>query len=338
MLLRSGNSTNHTATLFLKDPPTTSRANSLTFFKTNWSHFMSTTPAEVANRYVVASPFSALRQAIKSDADYAWSWHCNVAMSFVDEGVSHETANRGAARFMYSAFDVNTALFGHFTNMEKHWKQTAMKTTETPPAVKVKNALCCELASLPPAFQNAVALSVIEITEDFWNIETKLVDRALCETDETLRQFIPYIVLHNPVDHTYFTYSRGQGSAEARLRGNLSVGLGGHMDELVPDGCTFKSWCLAEGQRELEEEAGITAMLLTDGFDGLLCDPTNPVGRVHVGLLAVVSVNPNIISTLEADVIEHGEWLTLTQLDAAAARLEGWSLATVAYLHTVEGT
>ena len=39
-------------------------------------------------------------EAMRSDPDYAWSWHCNVAMAFVDAGGDHYTANQGAARFM----------------------------------------------------------------------------------------------------------------------------------------------------------------------------------------------------------------------------------------------
>ena len=38
--------------------------------------------------------------AMRADPEYAWGWHCNVAMAFVDEGGDHATANHAAARFM----------------------------------------------------------------------------------------------------------------------------------------------------------------------------------------------------------------------------------------------
>jgi len=290
-------------------------------------------PDDLGNDPLVAHSFNVVKAAMQADSSYAWSWHCNIAMAMFDEGVPHETANRGAVRFMQMAFDVDTSASEEFKSLETQWKEEPVMTTPTQEqtqAPKVKNALCCAMHHLPVSYQNSPILAVTDIPESFWSIETKLVDRALCETDETLRQFIPYIVLRNPVDNTYFTYSRGQGSAEARLRGNLSVGLGGHMDELVPEGHTLATWCLAEARRELEEEAGITT-LLDFGFEGLLCDPTNPVGRVHLGLLAVVDVNPEIIETLEADVIENGEWLTLAQLNGND-RMEHWSKAAVSYL------
>lgn len=53
----------------------------------------------------------ALKAAIRSDTDYAWTWHCNVAMAFQDAGGTHEEGNRGAARFMQTVFDVDVTKF-----------------------------------------------------------------------------------------------------------------------------------------------------------------------------------------------------------------------------------
>ena len=39
-------------------------------------------------------------QAMQYDPDYAWGWHCNIAMAFVDAGGDRYTANQGAARFL----------------------------------------------------------------------------------------------------------------------------------------------------------------------------------------------------------------------------------------------
>jgi len=39
-------------------------------------------------------------QAMQYDPEYAWGWHCNIAMAFVDAGGDHYTANQGAARFL----------------------------------------------------------------------------------------------------------------------------------------------------------------------------------------------------------------------------------------------
>ena len=71
-------------------------------------------PANVMRHGVdmsTSEAFDALKSAIQADDDYAWSWHCNVAMPFVDEGGSHEQANRAAARFMRTCFNMDVTKF-----------------------------------------------------------------------------------------------------------------------------------------------------------------------------------------------------------------------------------
>jgi len=48
-----------------------------------------------------------LKQAFKDDPEYAWAWHCNLAMAAYDEGLPKPAANRSAARFMSIAFDID---------------------------------------------------------------------------------------------------------------------------------------------------------------------------------------------------------------------------------------
>jgi hypothetical protein len=52
---------------------------------------------------------AVVKLAMRKDPDYAWSWHCAVAVCMQDEGVSHAVSNRGAVRFMRMAFGVDTA-------------------------------------------------------------------------------------------------------------------------------------------------------------------------------------------------------------------------------------
>lgn len=49
-----------------------------------------------------------LRAALQSDPDYAWGWHCNIAMAAFDEGLDREAANRAAARFLKNCFGIDT--------------------------------------------------------------------------------------------------------------------------------------------------------------------------------------------------------------------------------------
>lgn len=57
-------------------------------------------PATDKESLTVADAMTVVIHALQDDPGYAWSWHCNIAMAAVDEGVDHGTANHAAARFM----------------------------------------------------------------------------------------------------------------------------------------------------------------------------------------------------------------------------------------------
>jgi len=63
----------------------------------------------------VARAMGEVRTAIQVDPEYAWSWHCNIAMASVDEGMEHGAANRAAARFMDLCFGVDTSKNRHYS-------------------------------------------------------------------------------------------------------------------------------------------------------------------------------------------------------------------------------
>ena len=49
-----------------------------------------------------------LGRQLRADDEYAWAWHCNLAMAAYDEGLEHHAANRAAGRFMSSLFRLDT--------------------------------------------------------------------------------------------------------------------------------------------------------------------------------------------------------------------------------------
>lgn len=57
----------------------------------------------------VEGAVATLKAAMRNDPDYAWGWHCAVAVSMQNEGVSPAVADRGAVRFMRMAFEVDTS-------------------------------------------------------------------------------------------------------------------------------------------------------------------------------------------------------------------------------------
>lgn len=54
----------------------------------------------------VAKAMDYLMTAMRDDPEYAWSWHCNLAMPIMDSvGCSHKQANIAAAHLMSFLFD-----------------------------------------------------------------------------------------------------------------------------------------------------------------------------------------------------------------------------------------
>jgi hypothetical protein len=57
-----------------------------------------------------------LAKALQSDPDYAWAWHCNLAMPIMDNArVSPEVANRTAAVLMRHFFDIDITNHPHWS-------------------------------------------------------------------------------------------------------------------------------------------------------------------------------------------------------------------------------
>lgn len=82
---------------------------------------MSKTLIESSNCSDTSYAYEVLRKAML-DEEYAWAWHCNIAMAFQDEGGGHEQSNRAAARFMQTAFDIDVTKFKVWNSFEEFWR------------------------------------------------------------------------------------------------------------------------------------------------------------------------------------------------------------------------
>ena len=162
--------------------------------------------------------------------------------------------------------------------------------------------------------------------------------RDQVETDESLRQVIPYLLLRHG-GGGYFTYRRLPSGGEARLFDRYSLGVGGHInDERIHIGLGYSHAVLApnliaEGlQRELAEELVLpeTGGLGRLSIHGFLALDETPVDRVHVGLVVRVDV-PEALShdchIRETDRLESAGWLTVAELERLrqTVTFEGWS-------------
>lgn len=171
-----------------------------------------------------------------------------------------------------------------------------------------------------------------------FNAAARFAPRAEVETDETVRQVIPYLLLRS-ADGAYFAYRRLPTGGEARLFDRYSLGVGGHInDERVHTGLHYDHRVLApnliaEGlQRELAEELELpdAPELGRLAIHGFLALDESPVDRVHVGLVVRVDVPTELRAACrirETDRLEAAGWFAPAELERMLADVtfEGWS-------------
>ncbi|SLM31026.1 conserved hypothetical protein [Desulfamplus magnetovallimortis] len=111
------------------------------------------------------------------------------------------------------------------------------------------------------------------------------VDRNEAESDSSLKQVIPYIVLKSK--DMIGVYKR-KGS-EKRLHDLYSIGIGGHInpdDSVSYD--SFRQILNAGMIRELDEELLERPSDATPEFQGIINEELTDVGKVHLGALFVI--------------------------------------------------
>lgn len=141
-----------------------------------------------------------------------------------------------------------------------------------------------------------------EIVSTFAGFEVKR--RGDMEEDPSYKQLISYVLIKSEQDESTLVYKRLGGGGEERLHGLLSIGVGGHMND-VPEVTDIDSKLSVNAARELEEEVGLSADSVKDmEIMGLINDDDNEVGRVHIGLVLSVTVDPAAVSSKEEDTLE----------------------------------
>lgn len=160
--------------------------------------------------------------------------------------------------------------------------------------------------------------------------------RNWLESCEDFRQVLPYVIFVRSNARTgqpeYFAYQRGKGIGEGRLLGNVSIGVGGHVDfaDIVHQNnvLSLAATVGVSVGREIKEEikflGGVERDL--DMFSaGMLIDDTNDVGKVHLGVLLVVTLPDAMDMECIEDELDSIGFLSAEELLSGAYPLENWT-------------
>jgi predicted NUDIX family phosphoesterase len=161
---------------------------------------------------------------------------------------------------------------------------------------------------------------------------THFHNRVDAERDVRYKQFIPYVLLRS--GNHIFTYVRGRTGAEERLRLQMSIGLGGHIeptDAAMSDlSLAYRTAAAREVLEEVEMDGPYEERLI-----GLINDDTDHVGQVHLGILHIWDLaNTRVRSREDGITLPKFQLLdTLVRsLSTGAMSLESWSRISLAAL------
>ena len=152
----------------------------------------------------------------------------------------------------------------------------------------------------------------------------RFMTRSTAEKDPSFKQLIPYVLMS--CEGRYLSYVRGKRAGEARLMGNRSIGIGGHInpaDDMPLFNADFRETYLAAVEREVAEEVCVETKH-TDKVVALLNDDSNEVGSVHLGVVHHwVLDSPDV--TKKEQMITQMTFMTPTELREVRDSLETWS-------------
>ena len=146
--------------------------------------------------------------------------------------------------------------------------------------------------------------------------------RSAAENDPSHKQLIPYLVIRH--GDRVLHYVRGKSGGEARLHAKGSIGIGGHINDGDTHAEHFNEAAYQRAvERELNEELAISGPW-RQKIVALLNDDATEVGRVHLGIVHVITVDSTAITARE-DAIRDLQFLNVAELAPRREHLENWS-------------
>lgn len=176
-----------------------------------------------------------------------------------------------------------------------------------------------------------IPLSQEAVDELYDAVDAFGMERDKAENDPAFKQFIAYTIIKS--GDRFLTYRRGSSLGEARLHGNRSIGIGGHIDFGDNANLFLDDFLKVAALREVDEEVKIT-----EKHDlhlvGLLNDDSNEVGKVHLGLVYVTELEKAEVKKREKGIAQI-TFATIEELEAERDQFETWSQLLIDNLATI---
>jgi predicted NUDIX family phosphoesterase len=154
------------------------------------------------------------------------------------------------------------------------------------------------------------------------------IDREWAEQHSTVKQIIAYAIIRK--DDKVLCLKRSQKGNRSALRRRLTLMVGGHVDDLELKSTHPLEDCVV---REVSEELGAVSTT-TPKILGIVADPSNDVGLLHLGIIFDFQVDWESIVTDEmcdsAEFVNAGKRLThslrhLRSMTEKAPYFDPWS-------------
>jgi predicted NUDIX family phosphoesterase len=151
----------------------------------------------------------------------------------------------------------------------------------------------------------------------------RFIPRSQAEKDPSYKQLIPYVIM--TCDGQYLSYVRGKRAGETRLVAKRSIGIGGHInpvDWTLFSADPYKTY-LEAVQREVAEEVSVETTY-KDKVVALLNDDSNEVGRVHLGIVHLWTLDEPQVNKKEGMITKMG-FMSIPELQKVRDTMETWS-------------
>jgi len=158
--------------------------------------------------------------------------------------------------------------------------------------------------------------------------------RREAEENPQYKQLIPYVIIS--CEDKILYYIRGKKTGEKRLNSLGSIGIGGHINYY--DFSLFKSDIeayLSAVRREVDEEIEVKSDYKSK-IIGVLNDDSNPVGKVHFGVIHLWKLKNPVVGKKEKEITKIS-FKTPSEIKKESAELESWSEICIDYFYCING-